>query len=288
MINAFVLKPKEDEGLKALEAVPAEVPAGCVLWVDAQAPTGDEMEALRARFDLDHYSVEDVLHGGQRPKVEEYGTYTFSVVHLPVADGGKFKVSELFVFFSDRWFVTVHPQRSEALDEVRKRLVARGLSPLSKVPSPDLLYYVFLDFAVDMFYPLLDVVEDDLDALEKRIVGTFRARRRRVEKVTSAMAMMGGVKEKLMVLRRTLAPIRDMLGMIMRGAVPHVKDSSLRNFRDVYDHSFQLIETIDAYRDRASDVRDLHISLVAASTGGSRPTGSWRTSGGRASGTSFR
>ncbi len=67
-------------------------------------------------------------------------------------------------------------------------------------------------------------------------------------------------------LRRSLTPTRDMLGMVMRGAIPFVADSSLRSFRDVYDHSFQLLETIDNDRDRTSDVRDLYISLHSAST----------------------
>jgi len=74
------------------------------------------------------------------------------------------------------------------------------------------------------------------------------------------------VRRKLMTLRRSLTPTRDMLGMVMRGAIPFVADSSLRSFRDVYDHSFQLLETIDNDRDRTSDVRDLYISLHSAST----------------------
>src|SRR5260370_16395518 len=69
-----------------------------------------------------------------------------------------------------------------------------------------------------------------------------------------------------MTLRRSLTPTRDMIGMIMRGAVPFVADSSLRSFRDVYDHSFKLTETIDNERDRTSEVGDLYISLHSAST----------------------
>src|SRR3989441_10205496 len=69
-----------------------------------------------------------------------------------------------------------------------------------------------------------------------------------------------------MNLRRSLTPTRDMLGMVMRCAVPFVADSNLRSFRDVYHHSFQLLETIDNDRDRTSDVRDLYISLHSAST----------------------
>ncbi len=87
-----------------------------------------------------------------------------------------------------------------------------------------------------------------------------------MENVVSIVTTIGGVRRKLMNLRRSLTPTRDMLGMVMRGAVPFVADSNLRSFRDVYDHSFQLLETIDNDRDRTSDVRDLYISLHSAST----------------------
>jgi magnesium transporter len=87
-----------------------------------------------------------------------------------------------------------------------------------------------------------------------------------MENVVAIITTIGGVRRKLMILRRSLTPTRDMIGMVMRGAVPFVADSSLRSFRDVYDHSFQLLETIDNDRDRTSDVRDLYINLHAAST----------------------
>src|SRR5437899_10849527 len=87
-----------------------------------------------------------------------------------------------------------------------------------------------------------------------------------MENVVSIVTTIGGVRRKLMKLRRSLTPTRDMLGMVMRGAVPFVADSHLRSFRDVYDHSLQFVETIDNDRDRTSDVRDLYISLHSAST----------------------
>src|SRR5205807_6941021 len=106
----------------------------------------------------------------------------------------------------------------------------------------------------------------DLRILTNRAITTFKTRVRRMENVVSIVTTIGGVRRKLMNLRRSLTPTRDMLGMVMRGAVPFVADSNLRSFRDVYDHSFQLLETIDNDRDRTSDVRDLYISLHSAST----------------------
>jgi magnesium transporter len=128
------------------------------------------------------------------------------------------------------------------------------------------LFYIFLDFAVDAYYPILDEVENRLEELDKQAATTFKTRVKRMENVITIITTIEAVRKRLMTLRHSLTPTRDMLGMVMRGAVPFVADTSLRNFRDVYDHSFQLLETIDNDRDRTSDVRDLYISLHSAST----------------------
>jgi magnesium transporter len=245
---------------------PETVREGEVLWVDAESPTPRELADLQRRFSLDDYAVEDVVHKNQRPKLEEYEKGVFAVIHLPVVKNRKSEIVELFIFFQKNWIITIHSVDSEVIHAVDARVRARGLEPLSATPTPDLLLYVFLDFAVDAYYPILDEVETRLEELDKQAVTTFKTRVRRMENIIEIITTIGGVRKKLMTLRRSLTPTRDLLGMVMRGAVPFVSDASLRNFRDVYDHSFQLLETIDNDRDRTSDVRDLYISLHSAST----------------------
>ena len=245
---------------------PAQIHEGEMLWVDAESPTEQELAELKTRFGLDEYAIEDIVHKNQRPKLEEYGKGVFAVIHVPDVENRKNMTIELFVFFQKNWIITVHSVDSELIHAVDSRIRARGLAPLATTPTPDLLFYVFLDFAVDAYYPILDEVEDRLEELDKQAITTFKTRVRRMENVVAIITTIGSVRKRLMILRRSLTPTRDMLGMVMRGAVPYVADSSLRSFRDVYDHSFQLLETIDNDRDRTSDVRDLYISLHSAST----------------------
>ena len=245
---------------------PEQIGPGEMLWVDAESPTDQELADLRQRFDLDEYAVEDVIHRNQRPKMEDYGKNVFAVVHVPVVKGHSSEIIELFVFFQKNWIITIHSVDSELIHSVDARIRARGLSPLTTSPSPDLLFYIFLDFAVDAYYPILDEEENRLEEIDKKATTTFKTRVKRMENIVAIITTIEGVRKRLMILRRSLTPTRDMLGMVMRGAVPFVADASLRSFRDVYDHSFQLLETIDNDRDRTSDVRDLYISLHSAST----------------------
>jgi len=268
LIAITLLKPSGGPvPVEQLNQYPAEIRESEVLWVDCNNPSGEELASLKDRFQLDEYAIEDVMHRDQRPKMEDYGKNVFGVIHIPVVKPHKGPViAEMFVFFQKNWIITIHTGEEDIVHNVWSRVKARGLSPLATTPSPDLLFYLFLDFAVDAYYPLLDEMEDRLEEIDKRAVTSFRSRVKRMEAVVEIMTTVESVRKGLMILRRSLAPTRDTLGMVMRGAVPFVNDSSLRSFRDVYDHSFQLLETIDNDRDRTSDVRDLYISLHSAST----------------------
>jgi len=266
LISLTLLKSNGDSGAETLEGFPGEVKQGELLWVDAESPTEQELADLKQRFGLDDYAVEDVVNKNQRPKLEDYGKSVFAVIHVPVVKSRKSEIVELFVFFQKNWIITIHSVESELIHAVESRIRTRGLSPLTTTPSPDLLFYVFLDFAVDAYYPILDEVENRLEELDKQAATTFQTRVKRMENVITIITTIEAVRKRLMTLRHSLTPTRDMLGMVMRGAVPFVDDTSLRSFRDVYDHSFQLLETIDNDRDRTSDVRDLYISLHSAST----------------------
>ncbi len=267
MITLTLLKSGGDGApAQPVKEFPEQIRDGEMLWVDAESPTAQDLADLKRRFDLDDYAIEDVVHRSQRPKLEEYGKNVFGVIHVPVVKGHRSEIVELFVFFQKNWIITIHSVDSELIHSVEARIRARGLSPLATNPSPDLLFYVFLDFAVDAYYPILDEVENRLEEIDQKATTTFKTRVKRMENIVAIITTIEGVRKRLMTLRRSLTPTRDMLGMVMRGAVPFVADASLRSFRDVYDHSFQLLETIDNDRDRTSDVRDLYISLHSAST----------------------
>src|SRR5437870_6506579 len=84
-----------------------------------------------------------------------------------------------------------------------------------------------------------------LEEIDQKATTTFKTRVKRMENIVAIITTIEGVRKRLMTPRWSLTPTRDMRGMVMRGAVPFVADANLRSFKDVYDHSFQLLETID-------------------------------------------
>lgn len=240
-----------------------------ILWVDVQFDSGDDVDLIQKKFKLDPYAVEDVLQGHQRPKIEDYETYTFSVIKTPVKTDGNnttFRMDELFVFLSKKWIITIHRARINVVDIVDKRVRVRGLSPYAKVASTDLVYYLLLDNSVDSFYPILDSWDDELDRLDDEAVETVTKRKNRVNTVREIGSKFGDIRTELSELRNTITPTRDTLSTIMKGAVPFVQTVNLKNFRDIYDHTFQLIEMVDSYINRSSDIRNLYLNLMSAVT----------------------
>src|SRR2546428_13459492 len=117
----------------------------------------------------------------------------------------------MFVFLQKSWIITVHSADSDLIHAAELRIRARGLSPLAATPSPDLLFYIFLDFAVDAYYPILDEVENRLEELDKQAATTFKTRVKRMENVITIITTIEAVRKRLMTLRQSLTPTKDML-----------------------------------------------------------------------------
>ena len=268
MLSVFTVRTdgREGAGVTVADRLPETVPSDAITWIDVQGIDNEVIHTLKERFKLDDYSTEDVIVGNQRQKIEDYDEYDFSVIRVPSGTHKGLSFSELFFFFSDRWIITIHREEMQAVELAKERIKARGLSFLRTKPSTDLLYYLILDLAVDAFYPALDAREEAIDKLEQRIERRIDNKGNDVQRVRNLSLSFVSIKSDLMALRRDASALRDVLGQIMRGAVPFIRNETLRNFRDIYDHSFQLIETLDAYRERVNEVRDLHISMITAST----------------------
>ena len=259
----------EKQSFDNIDGVGIKPDKGSVLWIDSDAIDDRLLEWLSSGFHMDQYSAEDVKNGGQRVKVEDYGRYAFCIVKAPLIGSGNKPVSafsEISVLFSDSWIVTLHRGHSDTIKSVMDAVTNRGLSPLSPSPVTDLVYYMILDFATDAFIDSLTAVEDDIYALSDEAEKFINFRKRKMEDVRELMVSLSRIRARLMELRAVLSQERDALGQIMRGSVPYVRNDTLRNFRDVHDHSFQLVELVDSYVGRVNDVRDLYFSLRAALT----------------------
>jgi magnesium transporter len=223
--------------------------AGSFFWLDLRSPTADDLALLEETLALHPLAVEDSLHWGQRPKLEEYEGFDFLVLFgfAPDEDG----LAEVHCYYSERFLVTLHRDEAPGLDALYHKY--------AQAPHDSegihLLYRV-VDSLVDSFFPALTRIDERFDLIEDDLL-----RRPREDLLQDIFTM----KRRLASLRQVIAPQRDLVGRLAAAMVelPGLTPEVERYFRDVYDHLIRLNEMIDVSRELMTSAIDVYMSATS-------------------------
>ena len=221
-------------------------------WLDLDGLDDEGRNLLLDDFHVHPLAVEDAQHFGQRPKIEDYGTVTYMVVHGASRDGGT--TQEVHFVLGDRFVITARRGACTAMETARARISHQRVSPLGSHQVA--LVYLIVDCLVDSFLPTLDQFDSQIDELEDAIL---------VKPTEAQLGSLFTMKRSLIGMRKVITPQRDMFAGISSGVVdlPGVTDEGQRYMRDIYDHLIRISDLIDGYRDLLSGVMDTHISTVS-------------------------
>jgi len=225
-----------------------------LLWVDSVDPSEDELLKIQDEFSLHPLAMEDLRHPGQRPKIERYDTHAFLVAYA--SDGNPRHLSELNIFIADRWLISV--RRSYRGDECVDMLdVAKRFERTREGHNTvGFLLYTVLDAVVDTYFDALDSTEDELEAIESRIFETIG----RTEQVLQQDLLT--LRRELLLFRRRVVPLRDVLQVILRQEVHPLGDDAQRYFQDVLDHILRVTDTLETQRELLGNAVDAHLAVV--------------------------
>lgn len=220
-------------------------------WLDLHDPSETQLEQLGRIFGFHPLALEDAGHQGQRPKLDEYGDYAFLVfygAHLE-ADG-RIDLNEVHMFVSGAYLVTLHERPVAGLDELRTRLEAHDRR------SEQFLVYSVMDTVTDTFFPVLDSVDEEIDAIEDAVLA---------DPGNAQLQRIFALKRDLVALRRVVTPQRDIFarGIDRITELPGLEHDARDYFRDVYDHLIRISDLVDSYRDLLSGVTDMYLSTIA-------------------------
>jgi magnesium transporter len=237
-----------------LAALPALVQRHAVTWINVDG-LGDAatIQELGRLFHLHPLALEDAVNVHQRPKVEEYPDHLFLVarfIHL----NDVLASEQISIFLGQNFVLTfqeeTHP--GDPFDPIRTRL--KSDQELFTKHGADYLAYRLLDAIVDSYFPVLEYYGEKIDELEAGLLDHHHRVR---------LSSIHTVKQDLLQLRRALWPLRDMLASLLRDKQPLIEDATRVYFRDVYDHTVQLIDLLEIYRELGSDLRDLYMSSMS-------------------------
>ena len=221
------------------------------VWVAIADPDAAELEYLQGEFDLHPLAVEDARNGHQRPKIEEYGTSLFVVLHTLEIDSPELRVGELAIFVGDRYVLSVRNGISRGFSDVRAR---SEREPELLRSGAGYVLYALMDAVVDRYFPVVDAIEDEIEQVEAHIFAGQTTR--------ANIESLYVLKRKLMVVKHAAGPLTEATGRLQAGRVPPVCAGLLDYFRDVYDHLKRLNQSIDNLRDTVTTATTVNLSLI--------------------------
>ncbi len=226
-----------------------------LVWISMTGRSEEELRLLQEKFNLHPLAIEDVIHRGQRPKVEDYENHMFTVLHSIRFENGLIAQDEIFLFTSEKWLIAIHDDDRQIRDMFEKCI--RGGRLRIHAQTIDSLYHVLVDMVVDQYFAVLDEVEDQIDLVETEVAQN---------PTKEALQSMDEIRRNLIVVRRSVWPAREMIGSIMKGIFPIISDQNMAYFRNIYDHVAQLMDLIESYHARMSGIGELYLESVTAST----------------------
>lgn len=212
------------------------------------------LETLLGRYGIHTLVIEDVMALEQRPKLEDYGQYLFAVLNMLTADEktGRILSEQVSVIFGDRFVLSIQEQPGDVFGPVRERL-RTGKGKLRKMGA-DALAYSLLDAVVDGYFTILEKFGDRVENLEEELVSS---------PTRETLHLLHDLKRELIFLRRCVWPLRELIGQLERRDSPLVGESLAPYLRDLYDHTVQILETVESLRETLSGFLDIYLSSLS-------------------------
>lgn len=236
-----------------LDAVPALIGRDDVtLWLDFESPSQQELDFFEKEFHIHHLTMEDVVQQNQRPKVEAFEGYVYLAIHaLMRRDDVEIEPCEVDLLLGHNWLAMV---RYEPIPGLTNGPTLKERLDLALAKGADFLLYTIVDQIVDSYFPLVDAMEEEIDALEDKLV-------QRCE--LQDMNRLLTFKRSLVHVRRAVAPQREVFNQLTRHDFPFIRPEYAVYFRDVYDHLIRIAEELDSLRDILSGALEVHLSSIS-------------------------
>lgn len=236
------------------EFLPVPETAG-ITWINLDSLHDVGMiEELGKNFGLHPLLLEDILNTEQRPKMEDHGDYVFIVVKMLSYNGTKNEISveQVSIILGPRIVISLQEREGDVFDFIRERI--RNNKGRIRKMGADYLAYGLVDAIVDHYFIILEKMGEQIEALEEELVSN---------PTTETLKGIHVLKRELIILRKAVWPLREVVTGLERGDSPLIHESTCIYLRDVYDHTIQIIDTIETYREMVSGMLDIYLSSVS-------------------------
>jgi len=245
----------EEQGIKSVNEILPYIDKDTVTWLNVEGLKDVEpIESIGSILNIHPLVLEDILNTHQRPKFEEYDHYLYIVLKKLSLENEKFLVGyeQISILVLDNFVVTFTEKPDDLFQPLKQRL-KNSKGRLRNMGS-DYLTYAILDTIVDRKFVLLDALDESIESIEDELL---------TSPASETLAIIQLLKRELIYIRKSIAPLRELLAAILRSDTMLIDERTNIYFRDVYDHALRITESTESYRDVLSGLLDIYMSSVS-------------------------
>jgi magnesium transporter len=214
----------------------------------------DVIDKIGRHFGFHPLLLEDILNTGGRPKIEDFGEYIFIVLKMLYQEGedGELLSEQISLIFGENYVISFQESIGDVFDPIRERI--RKYKGRVRKERGDYLTYLIIDAIVDNYFNVLEDIADYIEDTEEVLL----------EKPNSdTLQTIHGLKNDTLFLRKSIWPLREIINVLERGESPLIQETTRIYFRDIYDHTVQVMDTLDTFRDMISGMLDTYLSSMS-------------------------
>jgi magnesium transporter len=226
-----------------------------VMWLNIDGVHQPEIiEQVAKSFGLHPLVAEDIASTGQRPKMEDFDDYLFIVLRMLRFDDkeNETKTEQISILLGSDFVISFQEREGDVFDTIRERL--RSNKGRIRKLGADYLAYTLIDAIVDNYFMILEKLGETIEDIEDRLV---------TNPTSETLQTIHDLKREMIFLRKSVWPLREVINRLERSESPLINKSTFIYLRDVYDHTIQVIDAVETFRDMLSGMLDIYLSSVS-------------------------
>ena len=225
-----------------------------VTWINLEGIDPSSIQTLNEHFQIHPLVSEDIIHTGQRPKMEVYDRYIFIVLKMIYFQDGTDEIvdEQISLILGPGYVISIQEKEGDVFDPIRTRL--REGKGRIRGQGADYLAYSLLDAIVDNYFLILEKRGEVMEELEDDIL---------TDSGPDILHDIHQFKKEMIYLRKQVWPLREVISGLQRNESSLIQTSTLVYLRDVYDHTIQVIDSIESFRDMITGMHDIYFSSIS-------------------------
>jgi magnesium transporter len=227
-----------------------------VTWIDVNGLDLETIKQLGDHFGMSPLILEDILNPNQRPKLEDFNSSVYIVLRMLYCDPNHRKKvfsEQISLILGPNYVLSFQERIGDVFDPVRNRL--RNPKGQLRHSGPDCLAYALIDIIVDNYFVVLEHLEEKIEIIEDKLLATNPA--------PETVQEIHHLKREMIFLRKWVWPLREVIAGLSRNDVELIMPDTRLLLADVYDHTVQVIETIETLREMLAGMLEIYLSSVS-------------------------